>query len=98
MEDVYTTNVRFYSEEGLLIWKARDYCPSLKVAISQIRTDLSQGPMDWRVCEYEDEPNSHAAVHGDARVRVLCPILRRCNIQVRKNGKLISWKHLLNKE
>lgn len=91
--DFYTAHIRFYSKEGLLVWKTEDWSGSIDGIVEQIRMDLERTGVIYGAVGYPNEPNSHRAIHGHGPV--LCQKLNRCNIQVRKNGKLIPWKHLL---
>lgn len=92
---MYSINIRYYSsEEGLLVWKHKEVFRTLEHAIAQIAFVLSRGHRKLGAVNYPDEKYpTFASVYGYRLADIYN--VKRCNIQVRENGKLVPWKHLL---
>lgn len=91
---MYKVYTRFYSEqEKLLVWKCSAEYTTFHDAIHTAYTVLEADNIRLYSFPYEDEPNSYHKLVG-SRNYVDCMKPNPCNIQIRKDGKLIPWRNV----
>lgn len=92
---MYTVKIRYYSrDEGLLLWKTYRKVRTYFEAVHEAnRLMARQGYL--LPCDYPSEKiPCYKAVHGRNDGGVLIQDPNPCNIQVRKDGKLVAWRNI----
>ena len=85
MKDVYTVQIRFYTDTSdKVAWVYEPFLNPLEGLMGCVRQCLTK---EQALCVLNKE-------HPDF-LGVFQMSARRTNVMVRKNGKLIKWKHLL---
>lgn len=93
---MYTVKIRYYSrDEGLLLWKAGQGGIGTYEDAVRYATQLMSRQGSLIPCNYPSEKiPCYRAVYGRGEGNVLIQAPNPCNVQVRKDGKLVAWRNI----